>query len=214
MESCWENEIGSPERAERGAKASGGSSKRQDGRARRLKPAINPARKTPMSLGSPRSARPRRAMFVGLAAIVALTGIGASCSGASRETTPSVPEVADARLPRTDLRLVVITDLMGYLEPCGCTSRPLGGIDRLAAALREARAGSAPTLFLAAGDLFFDGTSHGVEVAEAATQEIWKAETVADVLSRLELAAAVPGPLDLRFGAERLEALRARERFP
>src|SRR5690606_20561286 len=108
----------------------------------------------------------RRAMLVGLCALFALTGIGASCSGGNRE--PTVPDVAEASLPRTDLRLLVVTDLMGYLEPCGCTSRPLGGIDRLAAAVAAARQGGVPTLLVAAGDLFFDGTSHGVDVAEAA----------------------------------------------
>ncbi|WP_157069184.1 multiheme c-type cytochrome [Sandaracinus amylolyticus] len=156
----------------------------------------------------------RRAMLVGLVSLIALTLAGASCSGGARETTPSAPEVAEARLPRTDLRLLVVTDMMGYLEPCGCTSRPLGGIDRLAAAVRAQRSGDVPTLFLAAGDLFFDGTSHGVEAAEAATQEIWKAETIADVLGGLQLAAAVPGPLDLRFGARTFDALAERASFP
>jgi hypothetical protein len=117
-------------------------------------------------------------------------------------------------MPAPELRLLVLTDLYGYLEPCGCTSRPLGGIDRLAAQLRDLRDDGPPTLFVAAGDLFFDGTSHGAELPEAATQEIWKAETVADVLSGLELAAAAPGALDLRFGADRFRALRERARFP
>ena len=157
----------------------------------------------------------RRAMLVGLCALFALTGVGASCSGGNREsTTPTLPDVAEVRLPRTDLRLLVITDLMGYLEPCGCTSRPLGGIDRLAAAVGAARADQVPTLFVAAGDLFFDATSHGVDAAEAAAQEIWKAEAVVDVLARLQLAAATPGPLDLRYGAETFRALAERAEFP
>jgi hypothetical protein len=141
-----------------------------------------------------------------------LTGIGAFCGGGGRART--VPDVAEARLPRPDLRIVAITDVMGYLEPCGCTSRPLGGIDRLAAALHELRDAGIPTVFVAAGDLFFDASSHGVELPEAATQEIWKAETLAEVLSGLDLAGAAPGPLDLRFGARTLRALRERARFP
>jgi 2',3'-cyclic-nucleotide 2'-phosphodiesterase (5'-nucleotidase family) len=160
------------------------------------------------------SERPYRAFVLGLVALVTLMSTGASCGSASRETTPSVPEIAAVHLPRTDLRLLVLTDLMGYLEPCGCTSRPLGGIDRLAAALREHRSDGAPTLFVSAGDLFFDGTSHGVELAEASTQEVWKAETIADVLNGLGLAAAVPGPLDLRFGLPQFTAIRERSRFP
>lgn len=158
--------------------------------------------------------RSHRAFACGFASLVILMGTGASCGGTSRETTPSVPEIASAALPHTDLRLLIVTDLMGYLEPCGCTSRPLGGIDRLSAAVREHREGGVPTLFVSAGDLFFDGTSHGVDGPEAVTQELWKAETVADVLSQLGLAAAVPGPLDLRFGIAPFAALRERARFP
>lgn len=160
------------------------------------------------------TSRSRPLLFAVAGLLLVLTGIGASCSGSSRETTPSAPVLAEARLPRTDLRLLVITDLLGYLEPCGCTSRPLGGIDRLSAAITDLRDDGAPTLFVSAGDLFFEAGDHGVELAEAATQEIWKAETVADVLSRLDLAAAAPGPLDMRFGVERLRALRDRARFP
>lgn len=160
------------------------------------------------------SGRPYRAFVLGFVALVSLTSTGASCGGTNRETTPTVPEIEAVRLPRTDLRLLVLTDLMGYLEPCGCTSRPLGGIDRLAAAIQEHRSDQTPTLFVSAGDLFFDGASHGVELAEALTQEVWKAETVADVLSELGLAAAVPGPLDLRFGVSRFAAMRERSRFP
>jgi hypothetical protein len=154
----------------------------------------------------------RHAAFVGLSCLLVLTGIGASCSGNGREGT--LPELAEARLPRPALRLVAITDLMGYLEPCGCTSRPLGGLDRLAAALRRAKSDGVPTLFVASGDLFFDESSHGVDLAEATTQEVWKAETVAEVLSSLDLAAATVGSLDLRFGLSTFQALRTRARFP
>ncbi len=83
----------------------------------------------------------------------------------------------------------------------------------MAAQLAALRQDGVPTVFVAAGGLFFDGMAHG-EGDAAAAQEIWKAETIADVLSGLQLAAAVPGPLDLRFGVETLDALRARARFP
>ncbi|MEZ4246972.1 MAG: hypothetical protein R3B99_01825 [Polyangiales bacterium] len=63
-------------------------------------------------------------------------------------------------LPAVDLRVVAITDLQGYLEPCGCTSRPLGGIDRLAAKL-QALAGEAPTVFVSAGDLWLAPQGQG-----------------------------------------------------
>src|SRR5690242_12845634 len=63
-------------------------------------------------------------------------------SEAPVETT--TPEVT---LPPATLTLAIITDLKGYLEPCGCTSRPLGGIDRVAARIAATRS-AGPTLTL------------------------------------------------------------------
>jgi hypothetical protein len=172
-----------------------------------------------------------------LAALI-LTGSGGSCSeGRHEPTTPAVPDVQEAALGAPELRVVVLTDLKGYLEPCGCTSHPLGGIDRLAARMTELRSDGAPTVFVAAGNLFFDEDRHGVDPAMAATQEEWRAQTfdedrhgvdpamaatqeewraqtVADGLSRIGLAAATPGQGDLREGRAMLAALAARARFP
>ncbi|MGD8605678.1 MAG: hypothetical protein PVH21_00195, partial [Myxococcales bacterium] len=55
------------------------------------------------------------------------------CLGCSRDRagTKSTSE------GKPDLRLAIVTDLKGYLEPCGCTSSPLGGIDHLAAQVRK-----------------------------------------------------------------------------
>src|SRR3954467_5460688 len=84
----------------------------------------------------------KRLVVPALAALIILTGSGGSCSEARHEPpTPTVPEIGAVSLGAPDLRLVVLTDLKGYLEPCGCTSRPLGGLDRLAARLAELRSG-------------------------------------------------------------------------
>ncbi|GAB4213074.1 MAG: hypothetical protein OHK0013_36570 [Sandaracinaceae bacterium] len=113
------------------------------------------------------------------------------------------------------MRLVVITDLKGYLEPCGCTSRPLGGIDRMAAEVARLRSDGVPTVVVSAGDLLFDGGGdYEVDRAGAETQQIWKAETLVDILARVGLAAAVPGGLDLRFGPATFAALDERASFP
>ncbi|MCC6875214.1 MAG: hypothetical protein IT378_12985 [Sandaracinaceae bacterium] len=143
----------------------------------------------------------------------ALLVAGASCGQPQTATPAPSDEVQAPALGRPDLRLLVLTDLKGYLEPCGCTSHPLGGIDRLAAQVAALR-GEAPSVLLAAGDLFFTGEARAVGGPDAAAQEIWKAEVVADVLSRLQLAAAAPGPLDFSEGRERLVALAERARFP
>lgn len=129
-----------------------------------------------------------------------------ACSGDDERPDAAAPEVPEAAAaPAPDLRLVVLTDLAGYLEPCGCTTRPLGGIDRMAASAR-ALGREAPTLFLTAGDLLFGGDAHGVEGAE--TQERWQAETLLSVLGELDFAAATPGPKDLSHGSEVFESLQ------
>ena len=74
---------------------------------------------------------------------LALAAAGASRRGEDGAELPSV-------------RIALVTDLKGYLEPCGCTSDPLGGIDRLAAQIRALRDGPTPVVFLIAGDTFFD----------------------------------------------------------
>jgi 2',3'-cyclic-nucleotide 2'-phosphodiesterase (5'-nucleotidase family) len=157
---------------------------------------------------------PRRLAHLGVAVIVLLTGTAGSCSQGRHETTPERAEHVQApALPRPDLRLLLVTDLQGYLEPCGCTSRPLGGIDRMAARAAAVRADGVPTLMLAAGDLFFHGAPEGADLERGATQERWRAETLTDILARLELAAAAPGPLDFGYGTETFEQLAERAPF-
>lgn len=137
--------------------------------------------------------------------------LGASCGDNAQEPTTPPP----VQRPTPDARLVIITDLKGYLEPCGCTSRPLGGIDRLAARLGEL-ADETPTAFVAAGDLFFDGADHGGSRLgeEAKTQEIWKAETLVEILNELSLTTAVPGELDFSHGLSTFQELVAAADFP
>ena len=86
------------------------------------------------------------------------------CGGASDEVVTPDPPTEAPTLPAPTFSLAIITDLKGYLEPCGCTSRPLGGIDRVAARVEATRA-AGPTLTLMAGDLFFSGQSHGPHTA-------------------------------------------------
>jgi hypothetical protein len=164
--------------------------------------------------GTERLRMPRRVLVLAVAALIVLTGSGGSCSeGRHEPTTPAVPDVQPAALGAPDLRVVVLTDLKGYLEPCGCTSHPLGGLDRLAAQMTALRADGAPTVFVAAGNLFNDADRHGVDPTLAATQEEWRAQTVASALSSIGLSAATLGPADLRDGAARLGALAAASHF-
>lgn len=168
----------------------------------------------------PQSVQPKRRFLRGARTLgpaflltVALFGLfGGSCSS-RRPTTAQA--ITDEGLPRPTLRLVVATDLLGYLEPCGCQSRPLGGIDKLAATLASVRRDGAPTLFVTAGDTFFDGLTHGgMSGNDANAQEVWKADTLVGILNRLRLVAATPGYTDLSMGAAQLAALSHSARFP
>jgi 2',3'-cyclic-nucleotide 2'-phosphodiesterase (5'-nucleotidase family) len=130
----------------------------------------------------------------------------------SERERPAAAQVA--KRPAPSLRLVALTDIAGYLEPCGCQSKPLGGIDHAAAKLRALKADHVPVLFVAAGDLLFGPRPDGAASdADAATQETWKAETLVDILNQLGLAAAAPGKRDLTFGAATLEQLVTRSHF-
>ncbi|HEX4352305.1 MAG TPA: hypothetical protein VHZ95_05310, partial [Polyangiales bacterium] len=100
-------------------------------------------------------------------------------------------ETQVARPSQPSFRLVALTDLAGYLEPCGCQSRPLGGIDKAATQLAALRADKVPMLFVAAGDLLFGDRPEGATSDEQAEkQERWKAESLVDILNRLGLTAA------------------------
>lgn len=139
----------------------------------------------------------------------------AACEGDARP--PGSARAGALPAPVASLRIVAMTDVYGYLEPCGCQSRPLGGVDKAATVLKELSADRVPTLMLAAGNLFFEPaetSDHGAtspeHEAEAKTQSLWQAEALADVLKNFELAAAVPGPADARYGQEQLAALKER----
>ncbi len=147
--------------------------------------------------------RSRHPASLAAATLVLLTGFGGSCSP-ERHVEPN-PEVAE--LPAPELRLLVVTDLDGYLEPCGCTSRPLGGIDRLSARLEALRAEGVPSLLLMAGNVFFHGAPHGGDADRATDQEVMRAQTMRDVLNRFDVSALTPGPLDFAFGVDRFVEL-------
>lgn len=96
--------------------------------------------------------------------------------------------------------VVYTASVQGYVEPCGCTGDPLGGIARLAAVLDEARkAFGDRVLFLDGGDLLFE------HLDDTAPVDRCQAEARADLListyARLGLAGTVLGPLDDVRGA-------------
>lgn len=122
-----------------------------------------------------------------------------SVSGCKRST----PTHQDSKAPVADgpptVRLYLMSDLAGALEPCGCSKDQLGGLDHVAAFIRAEKPRAPRSLFIHAGPLLFiDPTLD----AEQASQDRWKAEAIADGLKSLELAAFSPGYNDWADGTE------------
>ncbi len=135
--------------------------------------------------------------FLAVLALSLLTlGLGCRRSQSTQDTGGS---------EAPNVRLAVVTDLKGYLEPCGCTSAPLGGIDRLAAQIRKLREGPVPVLLLIAGDTFFDvGELEPVRVDQANRN----AKTLGGILDEMEVTAVLPGRRDRAQPEAALEALQ------
>lgn len=139
------------------------------------------------------------ALLLGASSLLAV-GCGGGC-GAGNGAGPgasSAPTVA----PPT-LRLFVVSDAAGALEPCGCQKDMLGGLSPAAAAIR-ASAREAPTGLLAVGPTFFQEPKLPERGAE---QQRWKAEAFAAALAELGFWGLVPGENDYADGAPALEKL-------
>lgn len=148
-----------------------------------------------------------------LLSICLLACTGARCSGES--TAPKAEVVTPKPVkPRPDLRVLVLTDPKGYLEPCGCQQRPLGGVDKLAHIVAAERAANIPTLLVAAGDLTFGVMLSPEDMSSAATQEAWRAETLVKAWNEMGMSAVAPGKLDLVRPPAQLAKLIETSKFP
>jgi hypothetical protein len=105
------------------------------------------------------------------------------------------------------VRLYLISNLAGALEPCGCRKDMLGGIDHAAALLAAGRAEAPQRLLLAAGPLLFQDPQ--LDPARG-DQDSWKAGALADSLADLKLGAWAPGSNDFAAGPSALHELAGR----
>ncbi|MBT6432091.1 MAG: hypothetical protein HOK97_18815 [Deltaproteobacteria bacterium] len=112
--------------------------------------------------------------------------------------------------PTTEFSIGFITGLGGVTEPCGCTSRPLGGLDRMAGLVSERNATGAFGLLLV-GNTFYEldnPPGHRVQ------QEHEKARAIASVLENLKPMGILPGQRDVEVGAQRLQEFAESFRLP
>lgn len=105
------------------------------------------------------------------------------------------------------LRLYLVSDLAGALEPCGCVKDQLGGLDHFLAHSEGESKRGVPSATLAAGPLFFMDTTLS---DDRKGQELTKAETLADGLKRTNLLAFAPAANDYALGEPTLATLATR----
>jgi hypothetical protein len=129
----------------------------------------------------------------------------AACEGCRSSGTsgPTVPSAGVDVGPPT-ARLVLLTDVAGALEPCGCTKDQLGGLDHFGAWVKQEHTRAPAVTIASAGPLFFmDEKLEG----DRADQDRIKAATIARVLHGLDFAAFAPGLNDSSDGGPALAKL-------
>ena len=102
------------------------------------------------------------------------------------------PSAASATVKDGVAGLTVISGLKGTIEPCGCTSKPLGGLGRVAAEVNRLEKETLAPL-LVVGDTFYELLDPPSERLDA---EKAKAEVIRDALKELPVAALVSGERD------------------
>ena len=134
------------------------------------------------------------------------------CSEPVSAPEPAALDRVPAAITQTapSLRLVVVADLEGVLEPCGCGGRPLGGVDRIAAIVTRLRKEPTPTLLVVAGNLFYAPKPHAKHTA----QDALEADAMAAILARLRPDVIVPGSYDQSYAAPQLASLQQAAHAP
>lgn len=124
--------------------------------------------------------------------------------GAATSCSRSHSSATAAPSTRPDMRLLFVSGLAGALEPCGCRKDMLGGVDHAASWLAQARTGAQASLLLGAGPMLFMNPQLS---PERRTQDLWKAEALAQSLRAMDLRAWAPGHNDYAAGPGTLEEL-------
>jgi Cytochrome c554 and c-prime len=148
-----------------------------------------------------------------LALLLALLGVAAgtlACEGCKTPNARLEPSGDSAGGRGADvspptLRLYLMTDPAGALEPCGCVKDQLGGVDHLAAFVEQEKVRAPVLATLSAGPLFFMDRELR---SERATQDRARASAMAKALRSLNLIAFAPGENDGSGGKETLATLQ------
>jgi hypothetical protein len=97
--------------------------------------------------------------------------------------------------------LLFTTSVQGWVEPCGCTSEPLGGMPRLATVVLEANSRyGLGTMLIDGGDLLFD--SMKAKSPADLCQERARVDLLLSSLHDLSCLGTFSGPLDDAMGVD------------
>jgi Cytochrome c554 and c-prime len=146
----------------------------------------------------------RRPFFHYLFATSLLCGVSvAACNGCRPSKT--------AESPKPNVRLYLVSNVAGALEPCGCVKDQLGGLDHVAALMTRGKKVAPDSVLVEAGPLFF---LDPVIKVERKPQELAKAQTIADILRGLDFVSEAPGRNDWALGEGTLSDLATRSGGP
>jgi hypothetical protein len=113
--------------------------------------------------------------------------------------------------PKTTVSVFALAEVRGQIEPCGCTTDPLGDLARTAQLVAEART-RGPVVVVDAGSLLY---ARATIDPMAKPQEDLKADLLARVYEdELQVAAVGLGPTDLAAGPEQLRLPRQVANLP
>lgn len=161
-----------------------------------------------MDTDAPRDKTPpamRPVTLAALAAAVSTAALLAACNGCQRNPTKVDAGTPVAESGPASLRLYVVSDLAGALEPCGCQKDMLGGLDHLGALVAKERDKAKESVLVTVGPTYFMDEKLKPERVE---QDGWKADAIAAGLKSCGLVATTPGKNDWAGGADKLAKLR------
>ena len=139
-------------------------------------------------------ARASTQLRIGLATAVFMTAVACSGKAGGPANTGSNAPIAKES---TSFTLFALAEVRGQIEPCGCTTDPLGDLSRTAKLIAEARK-LGPVVVVDAGSLLFSKSPVPDQIAP---QEELKADLLAHAYKDTLMVSAVGlGPADLARG--------------
>lgn len=125
-------------------------------------------------------------------AVLSLAAAALACSANKSKSN------GDSAAKPAGFSVFVTTELRGNIEPCGCTSDPMGDLARTVAVVQAARAGAEAVLYVDGGSTLFSDTR--IPAHLAAQQQLSSDLLFGALTERLQVAAMGLGPNDLARG--------------